>query len=88
MTYEEALKEIKYQEDMRSKGIDYQVNNLVVAKIVEALEKQIPKKPFLKDLFELGTMQGTVCPNCEIVLCGKEKYCSRCGQALDWSDTE
>lgn len=57
--------------------------------IINALEKQIPKKPYLKDLWELGTMQGTVCPNCEtILITASEKYCKHCGQALDWSDTE
>ena len=53
----------------------------------EALEKQIPKKPYLKDLFELGTMQGIACPVCDtIFLTTGEKYCKHCGQALDWSD--
>lgn len=48
MTYKEALREIKYQEDLRGKGIDYRVNNLVVAKIVDSLEKQLSKPPRLR----------------------------------------
>lgn len=49
--------------------------------IVEALEKQIPKKP--KD-------DGWLyCPVCGKDVCvEKPKHCSVCGQALDWSDTE
>ena len=58
--------------------------------IKSALEKQIPKKPkiynniYPKDLYE--------CPLCE---CGlranaswKDNYCPKCGQKIDWSDTE
>lgn len=57
-----------------------------LALAVLALEKQIPKKPYLKDLFELGTMQGIACPGCDtVILNASEKYCKNCGQALDWS---
>ena len=56
---------------------------------IEALKKQIPKKPYLKDLFELGTMQGVACPVCDTAfITTGEKYCKHCGQALDWSDEE
>ena len=92
MTYEEALKEIKYQEDMRGKGIDYQVSNLVVAKIEDALEKQIPKKPIE------NRYPWAICPVCsgsiylekvqEYIQNKEITYCEHCGQALDWGDTE
>lgn len=92
MKYEEALEEIRYQEEMRSKGIDYRVSNLVVAKIVEALEKQIPKKP-IDDRYPWA-----ICPVCggsihlenvqEHIQNKEITYCEHCGQALDWSDTE
>lgn len=39
MTENEAIKELLYQEKMRSKGIDYQVNNLVIGTVVEALKE-------------------------------------------------
>ena len=88
MTTHNALAEILYQEDMRSKGFPYQVNNLVVAEIVSALEKQIPKKP--------KWSMGWVCPNCkheEILNFPKrpewdDLFCKKCGQALDWGDRE
>jgi hypothetical protein len=55
----------------------------------KALKKQIPKKPYLKDLFELGTMQGVACPVCDTTfLTTGEKYCKHCGQALDWGGEE
>jgi hypothetical protein len=49
--------------------------------IMEALEKQIPKKP--------KNREGTTyfyCPHCDSN--NINEYCGDCGQALDWSDTE
>ncbi len=59
---------------------------------VEALEKQIPKSPILDIIYPSG-IRSYKCP-----VCGKgclvrtnlyyPKYCSNCGQALDWSYIE
>lgn len=53
-----------------------------ICKTIEALEKQIPKKPY-----------DTVhCPLCKIevelqpVDAEEVTYCLHCGQAIDWSD--
>ncbi len=63
-----------------------------------ALEKQIPKKPMgiydenehhIKDddgLYEPALFG--VCPICNQEVQDGMLYCSFCGQALDWSDTE
>ena len=57
---------------------------------VEALEKQIPKKP----ISDSWGSYLKLCPNCkskEIYDHEKLKHrkrCDDCGQALDWSDTE
>lgn len=54
---------------------------------VEALEKQVPFKPTrIEERKEYNCKFG----NCK---CGERVidaygYCSKCGQALDWSDTE
>ena len=56
---------------------------------VGAIEKQIPKKP-------IGRHTSYKCPICDRrVRSGKgsssfgvDYFCQRCGQALDWSDTE
>ena len=56
---------------------------------VKALEKQIPKNP-------IGKHTNYKCPICNRrVRSGKgsssfgvDYFCQRCGQALDWSDTE
>ena len=53
-----------------------------ICKTIEALEKQIPKKPY-----------NTVhCPLCKIEVelqpidTEQVTYCLHCGQAIDWSD--
>ena len=53
-----------------------------ICKTIEALEKQIPKKPY-----------DTVhCPLCKIEVelqpidAEEVTYCLHCGQAIDWSD--
>ena len=66
----EAIYELHYQEDMRAKGIPYQVSNLVIYTAISALEKQIPKKPLHWDDCEQFYIE---CP-----CCGK-RYDSRLG---------
>lgn len=56
-------------------------------RILEALEKQIPKKPIYvgdTDIFDY------VCPTCgQLVYELFDFYCSQCGQKLtDWSEVE
>lgn len=71
---------------------------------IQALEKQIPKKPVHDGCFdsegmwhEWNGVNGRpydLCPNCNTNLCcempcdNKSKYCKHCGQRLDWSDEE
>lgn len=97
MTQKAAINELEYQEDMRSKGIDYQVNNLVIKTAILALEKQIPKKPIV-DPTNLCEFQNFRCPKCnkkiisrvdgEWVAGSLQGYCDDCGQRLDWSEEE
>ena len=59
---------------------------------IQALEKQIPKKPPVVNRPSIF-IKVPVCPNCSTSehyqpLYGKTKYCSNCGQKLDWSDEE
>ena len=54
----------------------------------EALEKQIPKKPIpnSRDMFGI---KCCICPVCSChVYSTSNSFCHRCGQALDWSDSE
>ena len=70
----------------------------------QALENQIPKKPkqiehigtsvyFNKPKSECTHLFRGYCPNCNTQNTNRRiaqviTYCERCGQALDWSDTE
>ena len=59
---------------------------------IKALEKQIPKKPPVVNRPSIF-VKVPVCPNCSTSehyqpLYEKTKYCSNCGQKLDWSDEE
>lgn len=53
---------------------------------IEALEKQIPKKPIMvKDKAETYY----ICSECEMEVDRfDDNYCSDCGQKLDWSSEE
>lgn len=63
----------------------------------QALEKQIPKKPY-KTKEPISQKQNDYyCSVCKRYLgddmelkhaCLQPEYCQHCGQALDWSDTE
>lgn len=56
---------------------------------IEALEKQIPRKPVTeKDKVIFGIVCGR-CPECDdAVYSTTNLYCHKCGQALDWGETE
>ena len=53
---------------------------------IEALKKQIPMKVNISIKGTTGWNTKCHCPNCRSFL-SKGKYCSECGQALDWGDT-
>lgn len=89
MTPQEAINRIKnHIEVHRRKEPHFAIRILEALHMaIEALEKQIPKK-----LIIIGTEK--CCPVCEEEICSEGDdgnygdYCSGCGQALDWSDTE
>lgn len=55
---------------------------------IQALEKQILKKPIVKLSYICG--KKYYCSECKHYICAdcntKKSYCSNCGQALDWSE--
>lgn len=63
---------------------------------VKALEKQIPKKPIMKQYFEDLEEKYLCCPTCGEILTDRIPadnktfcfHCMNCGQKLDWSDEE
>lgn len=101
MTCKEAHKflEIK-QREMTIKRHLYNEQAIKINGLaIEALEKQIPKKPNY-EYEQTGNgissvIRLPVCPSCNGINDGEqysagvnEKFCCICGQALDWSDTK
>ena len=57
---------------------------------IEALGKQIPKKPISTEEQNIRYAMNYICPSCgkHFSLTGIADYCYHCGQALDWGETE
>ena len=57
---------------------------------IQALEKQIPKKPIKSENQVVRYVNTYYCPTCELGITGTNiaKWCYHCGQKLDWSDEE
>lgn len=54
---------------------------IAINNAIKAVEKQIPKKPVRK---EFGKFYCSVCDDF-LLHSNATKYCSRCGQAVDWN---
>ena len=83
----DAIKELKYSIEPNQGFMECRtgtVSEETIKLAIEALEKQVPKKPIYGDA-------NTRCPNCGEVLLYfanvfKICYCDECGQRLDWSE--
>ena len=91
MTYEEAIEYITERYVTMSMCLtldECRKHNKAISMAIEALEKQIPKKP------TRGKYGHTECACCGWVVesfCGDlEQYpfCLNCGQAIDWEASE
>ena len=94
MTECEAIKELKeyialYDNEITrlNTSIGTPDRNLIDAleMAIEALEKQIAKKPYKDN--ENGVYEKDHCPTCHRSLFPNDHHCE-CGQAIDWSDEE
>lgn len=93
MTYEEAKRILNTFIEINGR-IELPIVIQGVTKGIEALEKQIPKKPKTKKESEYSYCYD--CANCggyiiskidgEWIAGRRKKYCDHCGQAIDWSD--
>ena len=89
MMYEEALREVLHQVYRNTDDFEMRISKECYKLIIEALEKQIPKKPIFESeqTSPFGVDDVPYCPSCRCDL-PEASYCEKCGQALDWSDTE
>ena len=86
MTYEEAIEYLKWKSFQDYSGTPYEL-------AIEALKKQIPKKPiYYGDGYSDGKLVYDMaeCPTCGKYTFEEDindwgcNYCPECGQALDW----
>ena len=94
MTVSEAIKELH---KIRPRGgIIPQKRAEALDVAIRALEKQIPKKPIMKQYFEDLEDEYLCCPTCGEILTDRIPadnktfyfHCMNCGQKFDWSDEE
>lgn len=87
MTVEEAITILKIAktEVEWDYPLDYAI---AIDTAIEALEKQIPKKPIKSDR-EVRYYEVWKCPKCGFEWSSRVvDYCYKCGQAIDWRDEE
>ena len=89
MMYEETLREVLHQVYRNTDDFEMRISKECYKLIIDALEKQIPKKPIFESeqTSPFGVDDVPYCPSCRCDL-PEVSYCEKCGQALDWSDTE
>ena len=77
MQIEDENNDCKFTED------DYKANEIAI----QALEKQIPKKPVKSENQVARYVNTYYCPICNLGITGTNiaKWCYHCGQKLDWS---
>ena len=91
MMYEEALREVLHQVYRNTDDFEMRISKECYKLIIEALDKQIPKKPINEECYY-------ICPCCRddlgvsddifIYKLSMPKYCSNCGCVLDWSEVK
>ena len=95
MTYSEAIKETRF--NMSTIGLNNEAAKRVVEArdmAINALEKQIPKKPIMKPYFDDMEEEYLCCPTCgealtdRIPMDNKDFYfhCFNCGQKFDYGE--
>ena len=83
MTYEEAVKYIDSNHCGKCCACDITPQNNCPYKLaIESIEKQIPKKS--NDYYEDSL--DDECAVCGTIVFERDRYCPRCGQAIDWSE--
>ena len=82
MTESEAIELIEKDLKLHSKDLSSKYKN-GLRMAIQALEKQIPKKPKTDDRYVMY-----ICQCCNDFVKVSHNYCQNCGQKLDWGDEE
>ena len=100
MNYKEVLRQFNNWKGHGYVNTLYMPSSLAINTVIEALEKQIPKKPRITIMeYAHSASKRTIinCPYCsevkglglwESLIDKPTPYCYRCGQAIDWSEVE
>lgn len=87
----ELLNDVEFSE--KYQGVQEYTEMLIVCK--EALEKQIPKKPYFGEALGYKGFNGYLCPICRKWLLysdeipnSSDSFCSFCGQKIDWTEVQ
>ena len=83
MTNEEVLEYLKSTNESPYESVLMRISKEALGKVIESLEKQVPKKPLLVP-YEESRLRTYKCPTCgsyELRL-----HCDICGQKLDWGN--
>ncbi len=84
MTESEAIKELQENNDL---PFGSNVSKEAAKIAIQALEKQIPKKPIKSEKQVIRYVNTYCCPICKGLMgTGIAKWCYHCGQKLDWSE--
>lgn len=71
-----------------NKTFAYVLGSIDFKALRNILETKLPKKPIKKETVTLSMLNIDVtfgkCPTCGSALAGKQNYCTKCGQAIDW----
>ena len=84
MTIEEAIKYLRMATDEAGNEEFSDVYKEMCSMSINALEKQIPKKPIAEPTDDTCLYYENYCPDCDKLLIAKHMHCPRCGQKLDW----
>ena len=87
MTESEAIKILQrdLEIQVKNKALTDGIEAIQIA--IQALEKQIPKKPVKSENQVARYVNTYYCPICNLGITGTNiaKWCYHCGQKLDWS---
>ena len=88
MTESEAKKEIEHNVFCNTDSFEMTISKECYKTIINALEKQIPKKPVKSENQVVRYANTYYCPICNLGITGTNiaKWCYHCGQKLDWSE--
>lgn len=89
MTESEAKKEIEHNVFCNTDNFEMTISKECYKTIINALEKQIPKKPIEMKPTDKLLNGYYACPVCHGWVGMDEysnKYCGCCGNKIDWSD--